>query len=105
MKEFEKLGFKLVEENYDKGTNSTNYIFERTVRKDETHQLILEDYRWQQNEPGFDPGKSYDIGDWLIHSCTKNTEKDWFGNEIDEPYPLTLTEMKAIIDFIERRNE
>lgn len=96
----EKFGYELIKE--DPGCDY--WVFQRTVEGCNTHQLILEDHRWERGEKDFNPNK--DIGDWLIFSMLTDDERGWFGNYVETQYPLTYSEyqmIERIIKELEKR--
>ena len=82
------LGFELVENGYETFERNKYLCFEKQA-EGSIHQVILEDHREDE-----------DIKDWLIFSELKDDETDWFGQKINSPYPLTLSELTAFGTFI-----
>ena len=95
LKEFHrKFGYEMVKRN-----DHLDYVkFQRTVEQNNTHELLLEDHRWERMEKDFDPQR--DIGDWLIFSYLIDDERDWFGRFVETQYPLTYSEYKMIEEII-----
>lgn len=98
--ELEKIGYVLDSENYDVGTNSFSVALCKNEPDGTSHIIIIEDHRWERNEPDFIEGEPNNVGDWLIFSLAKDSEVNWFGNALDEQYPLTLTEYRYIENLI-----
>lgn len=95
MQKLSDIGFHVKEEF----TLDTDYIvLERTVEGANTHQVTIEDHRWEASEEDF--SKERDIGDWLIFSCLTDDERDWFGRYVETQYPLTLSEIHLIEELI-----
>ena len=93
--EFKTLfGYELEEMNED----LEYVIFERSVERNHTHRLILEDHTWEKTWKNYNP--KTDIGDWLIFSELTDMDRDWFGHFVDTQYPLTYTEYKTIEKII-----
>ena len=82
------LGFEPVGDYYET-YDRYKYIFFERNEDDSIHVVFLEDHRDDEN-----------VKDWLIFSELKDEETDWFGNRINTPYPLTLSEIKAFENFI-----
>ena len=80
-------------------TLDTSYIsLERTVEHHNTHQIVIEDHRWEAAEKDFDPKR--DCGDWLIFSSLTDDERDYFGRFVETQYPLELSEIHLIEELI-----
>ena len=74
-------------------------VFTRTVERNCTQKLIIEDHRWEKTLPDYDTEK--DVGDWLIFSCLIDDERDYFGHYVETQYPLTLSEYSLIATLID----
>lgn len=103
VKKLNDIGFQ-VKEEYT--LDNAYVVLERTVKGHNTHQVILEDHRWERFEKDFDPER--DVGDWLIFSYLIDEERDYFGHFVETQYPLTLTEVhliKEVIEYLEDKNQ
>lgn len=95
IQKFNNVGFSVMT-HY---TLETAYIvLERTVERNKTHQITLEDHRWEKAEKDFDPKR--DVGDWLIFSCLTDDQRDYFGRFVETQYPLTFDELHLIEQLI-----
>ena len=75
----------------------------RKTEHSEIREINIEDHTWEKAEPDFDPvNNPFDIGDWVIASYTRNTQRDYFGRFIMEQFPLTLAEVQMVIRLIEK---
>ena len=95
IKKLEDIGFK-VKEEYD--LDSQYIVLERTVEQYNTHQVVIEDHRYERAEKDFDPRR--DTGDWLIFSSLTDDERDWFGHFVETQYPLKLEEVHLLEELI-----
>lgn len=95
IQKLEEIGFKVKKEY----TLSSYYIvLERTVEQCNTHNVTIEDHRYERAEKDFDPKR--DVGDWLIFSSLTDDERDWFGRFVETQYPLTLEEVHLLEELI-----
>ena len=94
LEKFSAIGFSVKELT----ENADEIILERTVERNNTHQITLEDHRWER-ACGFDPKR--DVGEWLIFSMLTDDERDWFGHFVETQYPLTLPEIKLVEELID----
>lgn len=82
------LGFEPVEDYHETYELIKAIRFEKQ-EEGSIHQVVLEDHREDE-----------DIKDWLIFSELKDDDTNWFGQKINSPYPLTLSELTAFGTFI-----